>query len=124
GVKTGGYSSRGAIIWSNDKWTVVSNAIYSSQYGSDWTFVANPNTSALTAIVNSGSQYVTVGGNGEIFTSPDGISWTSRTSGTVEFLYDVVYSGQFIAVGSGGTILTSPDGITWTSRTSGTANSL
>jgi hypothetical protein len=52
-------------------------------------------------------------------TSPDGVTWTSRTipgSGTWR---SVTYGeGLFVAVGSGThPIKTSPDGISWTSRT-------
>ncbi len=66
-----------------------------------------------------------MGGGGTILTSPDGITWTSRTSGTTQSLLAATWSGtQFCVVGGGGTILTSPDGITWTSRTSGTTQGL
>jgi len=81
----------------------------------------------LNAVTWSGTQFVAVGGPGTVLTSPDGITWTSRTSGTGNALYGVAWSGtQFVAVGSGtgGIILTSPDGITWTSRTSGTQSFL
>ena len=60
-----------------------------------------------------------------ILTSSDGISWTSRTSGTSNSLVGVTYgNGLFVSVGQGGTILTSTDGTTWTSRTSGTSGIL
>ena len=72
-----------------------------------------------------------VGKNAVILTSPDGITWTSQTSGTTAYLYGIAYSaalGQWCAVGGSsagvGVILTSPDGITWTSRTSGTTSSM
>ena len=56
---------------------------------------------------------------------PDGNSWTKRTSGTYNSLYDVTYgNNKFVTVGKSGTILTSSDGTTWTSRTSGTSNGL
>lgn len=69
------------------------------------------------------------------FSSPDGITWSNRTSGTTEGLKGVTYGNNaFVAVGghddcygyetSTGTILTSPDGITWTIRTSGTSSPL
>ena len=57
-----------------------------------------------------------VGTGGEIQTSPDGITWTSRTpaasfSGT---WYAVSYdTSSFIAVGAGGEVQASSDGITW-----------
>jgi len=66
-----------------------------------------------------------VGFFGTILTSPDGITWTERTSGTWVYLRGVTYaSSAFVTVGKSGTILTSPDGTTWTSRTSGTSNEL
>jgi hypothetical protein len=65
--------------------------------------------------------YVIVAANGKIITSPDGVTWTSRTSGTALALLWVTFaSGKFVAVGGDGAtavILTSTDGITWTSRT-------
>jgi hypothetical protein len=58
-------------------------------------------------------------GVGAILTSPDGITWTPRTSGTPNGLRSIVWNGsQFVVVGGNpgvsGTILTSPDGINWT----------
>jgi hypothetical protein len=56
-------------------------------------------------------------------TSPDGITWTSRTPATVSLWYSVTYGNNlFVAVGSG-VVMTSPDGITWTSRTAAAINS-
>ena len=63
---------------------------------------------------------VVVGNSGKILTSTDGISWTTRTSGTTSHLQAVSYeAGKFIAVGQSGRIITSTDGISWTLRTSG-----
>jgi hypothetical protein len=59
-------------------------------------------------------------GRGTILTSPDGISWTKRTSGISNSPLGVTYgNGLFVSVGKSGTILTSTDGTTWTERTSG-----
>jgi len=72
--------------------------------------------------------FVAVGDNGTILTSPDGTTWTQRTStpgpfGARVHLYDVTYgNGLFVTVGGdNGTILTSPDGTTWAKRNSGTS---
>ena len=66
--------------------------------------------------------FVSVGEDGIIFTSSDGNSWTERTSGTSEDLYEVTYgNGLFVVVGEDGTIITSPDEYFWTERTSGTS---
>ena len=50
-----------------------------------------------------------------IKTSSDGITWTSRSSGTMYLLPGVTYgNGIFIAVGTH--VTTSQDGINWTAR--------
>ena len=69
--------------------------------------------------------FVSVGYSGTILTSPDGTSWTSRTSGTPDDLRGVTYgNGLFVTVGGSGILLTSPDGLYWTERTSGTSRNL
>jgi len=59
-------------------------------------------------------------------TSPDGITWTIRTSAADNNWYGVTYgNGLFVAVadtGVGNRVMTSPDGITWTIRTSAADN--
>jgi hypothetical protein len=60
-------------------------------------------------------------------TSPDGITWTARTSSPTNNNWrSVTYgNGLFVAVAgsvSGNGVMTSPDGITWTARTSPTDN--
>jgi len=73
---------------------------------------------------------VAVSGNGSgnrVMTSPDGITWTSRTAAANNTWLAVTYgNGLFVAVstdGTGNRVMTSPDGITWTSRTSAADNS-
>ncbi|MBI3789937.1 MAG: hypothetical protein HY275_03565 [Gemmatimonadetes bacterium] len=69
--------------------------------------------------------YVVVGESNAIYTSPDGVTWTSRTSALTAgaTIYDVQFGGgQFVAVSfSAAEVQTSPDGITWTKRTTGLA---
>ena len=79
-----------------------------------------------------------MGTSGTVLTSPDGITWTSQTSGTLNPLYCVTWTGNQLVAGGGGfsatpingmyvykgVILTSPDGVTWTSRISGTTSDL
>jgi len=56
-----------------------------------------------------------VGDGGTILTSPDGATWTPRTSGTTYPLRRVTWTGSvFLAVGSTGRLLRSPDGVAWT----------
>jgi hypothetical protein len=69
--------------------------------------------------------FVTVSGKGEVFTSPDAITWTARNSGFANFLASVVFAqGRFVASGWAGTVITSTDGITWTTPTPATTQCL
>ena len=105
-----------------------------SVYGLSWLSQTSNTTNSLEDITWGGSQYVAVGWNGTIVTSPDGATWTVQISnaGSTTRLHNVIWSGtQFVAVGGPppsetgtGVIVTSPDGVTWTSQTSGAANPL
>ena len=88
-----------------------------------------PQGNSLNSIAYGNGIYVAVGSGGTILTSADGVTWTSRTSGTIEDLYGVTYgNGLFVAVGyySSGlpesnieppsAILSSSDGVTWTTN--------
>ena len=80
--------------------------------GRPWTVRSFNNT--LHSVVWSGTQYVAVGENGYIGTSPDAVIWTGRSSGTIDHLYDIVWTGnKYVVVGGYGTILFSQDGINW-----------
>jgi hypothetical protein len=67
--------------------------------------------------------WVAIGLAGELYTSANGTTWTSRTSGFgTDPILGVAWSealGLFVIVGFTGQLSTSPDGITWTARTSG-----
>jgi photosystem II stability/assembly factor-like uncharacterized protein len=102
--------------------------------GSSWASQVSGTTSQLNNVafgnLSSQGQFVAVGYNGTILTSPDGSAWTSRTSqnpnGTALALslYGVTYgNGQFVAVGDFGIILRSPDGINWSQPVPGNINS-
>lgn len=68
-------------------------------------------------------QFVAVGAAGKVETSPDGVTWTARTSGFgADIVLGVAYSDTldlWVIVGTNGELATSPDGATWTMRTSG-----
>jgi hypothetical protein len=95
-----------------------------SDDGRAWVTGTLPVTANLNALAVGGNGGVAVGG-GTVLSSPDGTTWTPRTSGTTEHLLAVRFAGgQFLATGYAGTVLTSADGITWSSRTSGTGQYL
>jgi len=90
-----------------------------------WLYRTSDVTNNLWSVAHGGSptaQWVAVGEQGTILTSPDGISWTKRPSGFPNrWLVSVGYgAGVWIAVGEGGLVLTSPDAVVWSPRTSGT----
>jgi hypothetical protein len=73
-------------------------------------------TSFMWTITWNGSIYV-AGGTPGLVSSPDGITWTTRVSGTVTSPVEWG-GGQFMAILSG-SIYTSLDGVSWTQRTHG-----
>ena len=62
---------------------------------------------------------------GNVLTSPDGLSWKSTPASPGTVLTSIAYGqGQWVAVGSGGTILVSGDLATWTKVVSPTSSKL
>jgi Photosynthesis system II assembly factor YCF48 len=111
--------SSGTIITSTDamEWTqresdITRVTLYDVQYGKNL--------------------FVAVGTNdllddnwGVITTSPDGIVWTTRASGSFRTLHSLTYgNGMYVTVGDQGTILASNDGVSWTSVNASTSLNL
>ncbi len=62
------------------------------------------------------NNFIVVGWNGTIFSSPDGTTWTKRESGSALYLSDITFGKDlFVAVGNK-QVLTSSDLNTWTQR--------
>jgi sugar lactone lactonase YvrE len=76
----------------------------------------NPTGNHLNSFVYGGGQFVGVGNAGEIITSPDGATWTSRESGITDPLARVVYDGAHFWAISSAALLTSSDGAVWTKK--------
>ena len=77
--------------------------------GTTWILtLRNLGFGAFDGVTYGNGRFVAVG-IGDILTSPDGVSWTARASGTSNYLNGVTYgNGRFVVVGNFGTILTSP----------------
>ena len=91
-----------------------------SAAGNEWTSVTYGN-SLFVAVAQTGS-------SNRVMTSPDGASWTSRTTPETsgQTWRSVTYgNGVYVAVtntGSSNNVMTSPDGINWTLRSGSAIN--
>jgi hypothetical protein len=100
----------------------ISNIGYVTQYtvgnrNAIYKTIAYGGSSNLFVVIPGGSS--STGGVTTYYTSPDTVTWTTRTFASARQF--ITYSGAlFFALPSNpsqSTMLTSPDGITWTSRT-------
>lgn len=65
-------------------------------------------------LVWANDQFVAVGKNGLVMTSPDGMTWTTHRWRSADDLSVVTWDGhQYLAAGKVGLLLSSPDGMTW-----------
>jgi alpha-tubulin suppressor-like RCC1 family protein len=101
---------------SSDPLTNAKLIQYSSVSYNDWTTICwSSEIGLFVAVANSGS-------NNRIMTSPDGITWTSRTSAANNDWKSICWAkelGIFIAVASSGTnnrIMISTNGINWSTK--------
>ena len=60
------------------------------------------------AVAFGGSQFVVVGEGGAALTSPDGITWTTRNSGTTRNLRSLAFSNGTFAASGGGRFSNAP----------------
>ena len=55
-----------------------------------------------------------VGAGAEVYTSPDGATWSAAPAPIAAVLHDVAFTGtEFVAVGDNGAVVSSADGVTW-----------
>lgn len=110
GTPTGLSGTVNDVAWSPTASIAVvvgSGGIYSSADLITWTL--RTSTANMYGVAWCDDQFVAVGSVGKIFTSPNGTSWTSRTSGISDDLRGVAsQGGTIIAVGSSGAALRSP----------------
>jgi hypothetical protein len=112
------YFNGNYIIYGTNS-TTSTACICTSSNGTDWVLRTNPTSPGLTAAAFGASTYVVVGFSGNVFSSTDLATWTSRSAGSNVF-FDVIFANSiFVAVGSNGACYSSPDGTTWTTRSAG-----
>lgn len=95
--------------------------------GATWTYGSSLGQN-LYGVVYGNNQYVATGANGALYSSADGISWSSqanRLPGSTTFNAITNFNTAFLVVGAGGAIWQSTDsGVTWVGEPSGTSNEL
>jgi hypothetical protein len=105
--------------------SVVKLTIRSTVDQTVWTSRTSATDNNWNSVTYGNGIFVAVaqsGSGNRVMTSPDGITWTSRTTpASSEYWSSVTFgNGTFVAVSSSGSygnqVMTSPDGITWTTR--------
>lgn len=83
-----------------------------------WKKVTLPNPNwRMNKVIWVNNNFIAVGNDGVILTSPNGIEWTKQPSVTNIKLNAITWTGtQYVTVGDNNIILTSPDGSVWTER--------
>lgn len=105
----------GSDAFAQSAWTARASGTGNSLHRVIWTGPSGPASGQLLA----------VGDAGTILTSPDGVSWTARSSGTTQALWGAAAnSSQIVVTGDNGTVLTSTDGVNWTAHAAGTTGKL
>jgi hypothetical protein len=110
-------------VWATDTQFLVGDylGILSSANGGTFTRRSSPGNVSFFKRAN-GLLFAWGWSNTAIQTSPDGITWTTRTIPHFNSVNDIAFgAGNWVIVGSNASnnagVATSPDGITWTSRT-------
>ena len=112
-----------AVTYGNGKFVAVAssgsgNRVMTSANGTYWTSRTSASNSNWQGITYADGQFVAVGSNA-VMTSPDGITWTSRTAPNGEWQAITNCGGLFVATATWGSnyVMTSTNGIDWTVRT-------
>jgi hypothetical protein len=79
--------------------------------------IALRNREDFNTLTYANNTFVVAGSYGILSTSPDAITWTSRTSGTSNNINALTYGNNtFVYAGDNDTLATSSDAITWTQQ--------
>jgi hypothetical protein len=93
--------------------------------GATWTTVSLGTAYWLYRVRWIDNQFIVVGQNGLIYTSPDATTWTLRASGTTAWLTDATsVDGTWFVTGYQGTLLSSTNTVTWSAVPAPTIKSL
>ena len=112
-----------AVTYGDGKFVAIAssgsgNRVMTSVNGTYWTSRTSASNSNWQGITYADGLFVAVGSNA-VMTSPDGITWTSRTAPNGEWQAITNCGGLFVATATWGSnyVMTSTNGIDWTVRT-------
>ncbi len=112
-----------AVTYGDGKFVAVAssgsgNRVMTSVNGTYWVSRTSASNSNWQGITYADGLFVAVGSNA-VMTSPDGITWTSRTAPNGEWQAITNCGGLFVATATWGSnyVMTSTNGIDWTVRT-------
>jgi len=109
------------VVVTNSDGSTFTNQV--SSLGIVWYSMPAFTTNDLKGVGVFANQYLVSGGNGSLFSSPDGTNWASVAVPSINYLSSIEsFPGGAVVVGDAGTILTSSDGNLWTKRSTGTTN--
>jgi alpha-tubulin suppressor-like RCC1 family protein len=105
--------------YGNGVWMAVAQdgeLLRSTDNGATWVVDTSSGAGgSWNSITYGNGLFVIVATNGYTMSSPDGLTWTSRTPASMSYWISVNYlNNVFLATSNDATTMTSPDGITWT----------
>src|SRR5262245_19544565 len=113
----------GSIIYFRDQFVIAGITHWTSPDGILWT---QPNAPVPTGGIAYGNGlFVTIGWEGGVATSSDGINWTPQDLGAGNYLGSICFgNGTFVGVGPTGTVLASINGTKWSAHSVPTSSRL
>ena len=91
---------------------VGDSAIITSSDGTNW--IQLNSSRKLHGVTYGNGLFVAVGKKGAILTSPDGLTWTTRSVTSDSYIERIIWANnRFVGVGEAGLMVTSTDGISW-----------
>jgi hypothetical protein len=102
--------------------------IYYSTLAENWNIVGDlskPTTQNLNKVIWDGSEFVSVGNNGVILTSQNGINWSLRNTNITNNLTNInYYDGVYVILDSSGNLYYSLDLSNWEQRSTNQSNAV
>lgn len=96
--------------------TLFSHLGYVNGPWTNWFTTTTFTAQTLNGIAKGAGLFAAAGAAGVIFTSTDGLAWTSRTSGTANSINSLNFGNALFVASQFGGAITSTDAITWSLR--------